>query len=148
MKQSNLDEMQEQKMLQVEHIGCWLAFWGLLASILVQLMLFRSLTAVAGEFVVFFVLCLYIVVGCLRRGLWDRKLKADPKTNLMASLLASGGLYVFFLVFLLRIESDMSMPKMLAYSLIPAGVTFLLVFGLLTLCAWIYQKRCQQLETE
>ena len=36
-KKSRLDEMQEQKMLQIEHNGCWLAFIGLFAVILVQL---------------------------------------------------------------------------------------------------------------
>ncbi len=29
---NRLDEMQEQKMLQIEHNACWLAFWGLLAG--------------------------------------------------------------------------------------------------------------------
>ena len=31
MKKNNLDEMQEQELLKIEHNGCWLAFWGLLA---------------------------------------------------------------------------------------------------------------------
>ena len=33
---SNLDELQELKLLKIEHNGCWLAFWGLLAVILTQ----------------------------------------------------------------------------------------------------------------
>ena len=33
--ESNLDEMQEQKMLKIEHNGYWLGFWGLLAAILI-----------------------------------------------------------------------------------------------------------------
>ena len=28
---NKLDEMQELKMLKIEHNGCWFAFWGLLA---------------------------------------------------------------------------------------------------------------------
>ena len=32
MKKSNLDEMQEQELLKVEHNGCWIAFWGLLGG--------------------------------------------------------------------------------------------------------------------
>ena len=27
-KKSNLDEMQEQELLKVEHNGCWIVFWG------------------------------------------------------------------------------------------------------------------------
>ena len=37
---SNLDEMQEAKLLQIEHKGCWLAFWGLLAAMIVELFVF------------------------------------------------------------------------------------------------------------
>ena len=36
-KKSNLDEMQEQELLKVEHNGCWIAFWGLLAAIYITL---------------------------------------------------------------------------------------------------------------
>ena len=41
-KKSNLDEMQEQELLKVEHNGCWIAFWGLLAAIIIQSILFGS----------------------------------------------------------------------------------------------------------
>lgn len=34
--ESQLDEMQEQKLLKIEHTSFWLAFWGLVAAILVQ----------------------------------------------------------------------------------------------------------------
>ena len=37
-KKNRLDEMQEQKMLRIEHNCCWLAFFGLFAVILVQLL--------------------------------------------------------------------------------------------------------------
>lgn len=37
MKKNNLDEMQEQELLKIEHNGCWLAFWGLLAVMAVQM---------------------------------------------------------------------------------------------------------------
>ena len=35
--ESNLDEMQEQKMLKIEHNGYWLGFCGLLVAILIIL---------------------------------------------------------------------------------------------------------------
>ncbi len=28
LRRNRLDERQEQKMLQIEHNGCWIAFWG------------------------------------------------------------------------------------------------------------------------
>lgn len=35
-KKNLLDEMQEQKLLQLESRGFWIVWWGLLLSILVQ----------------------------------------------------------------------------------------------------------------
>ena len=46
-KKSNLDEMQEQELLKVEHNGCWIAFWGLLAAIIIQSILFGSQDCIA-----------------------------------------------------------------------------------------------------
>ena len=39
---NNLDEMQEQELLKIEHNGCWLAFWGLLVTMIVELFVFGS----------------------------------------------------------------------------------------------------------
>ena len=39
MKKNNLDEMQEQALLKIEHNGCWLAFWGLLAVMAIQMVM-------------------------------------------------------------------------------------------------------------
>ncbi len=36
-RKNNLDERQEQRLLQIESSGFWLAFWGLLAAIVIQL---------------------------------------------------------------------------------------------------------------
>ena len=40
-RKNNLDEMQEQELLKIEHNGCWLAFWGLLISMIVQSCILR-----------------------------------------------------------------------------------------------------------
>ena len=41
-RKSNLDEMQEQELLKIEHNGCWLAFWGLLIVMIIQSFAFGS----------------------------------------------------------------------------------------------------------
>ena len=93
-KKSNLDEMQEQELL--EHNGCWIAFWGLLAAIIIQSILFGSqdCKTLAGEGIVFIVLSIYIAVACVRRGIWDRRFQMNAKTNLIlsaAAALVTGG---------------------------------------------------------
>ena len=83
---SNLDELQELKLLKIEHNGCWLAFWGLLAVILTQIAIGNdSKQDLSGEWIVFMCLALYLTVGCIRNGIWDRKLKPNFKNNIMAS---------------------------------------------------------------
>ena len=37
---NNLDERQEQVLLRIEHNGCWLAFWGLLAALIAEQFIF------------------------------------------------------------------------------------------------------------
>lgn len=89
---SNLDEMQEAKLLEIEHNGCWLAFWGLVIAMIVQLFTTDAADlprTLAGECILFMALAVYLGEACLRNGIWDRRLKADRKTNLIASLVAA-----------------------------------------------------------
>ena len=88
MKKNNLDEMQEQELLKIEHNGCCLAFWGLLVVMAVQMVMRVPGRQMLGEWIVFMALSLYIAIACLRKGIWDRRLKANRKTNLIISLLA------------------------------------------------------------
>lgn len=129
MKKSNLDEMQEQALLRIEHTGCWLAFWGLLAAMAIQGILGAGIRELAGEWIVFMGLCLYLLVSCLRCGIWDRTLKANRKTNLIVSLIAGAAVGVFDAVLFLRY--DMQWPDLALIAVIPAVITFVLCFAAL-----------------
>ena len=146
MKKSNLDEMQEQALLRIEHTGCWLAFWGLLAAMAIQGILGAGIRELAGEWIVFMGLCLYLLVSCLRCGIWDRTLKANRKTNLIVSLIAGIGVGVFDAVLFLRY--DMQWPDLALIAVIPAVITFVLCFAALTVSAAIYKKRREKLDRE
>ena len=87
---SNLDERQELKLLKIEHNGCWIAFWGLLIVMLIQMIVGNdSIKNLAGEWVVFMSLVLYLSIDCVRNGIWDRKLKPNLRTNIIASSIAA-----------------------------------------------------------
>ena len=146
MKKSNLDEMQEQALLRIEHTGCWLAFWGLLAAMAIQGLLGAGIRELAGEWIVFMGLALYLAVSCLHKGIWDRKLKANWKTNLIVSLIAGIGVGVFDAVLFLRY--DMQWPDLALIAVIPAVITFVLCFAALTVSAAIYKKRREKLDRE
>ena len=145
MKRSNLDEMQEQELLKIEHNGCWLAFWGLLLAMMIQCVLGKP-EAVLGEWVVFMVLAVYMAVGCVRAGIWDRRLQMNTKTNLAVSLIAGLAVGILlFLSFYLRYHA-------LQASLMGAAFAFAISAGLcmigLTLAARATKKRQEALNAE
>ena len=145
---NNLDEMQEAKLLQIEHNGFWLAFWGLLAAIVVQMFIFgvENNRYIIGEWIVFMVLCVYVGEACLRNGIWDRRLKADRKTNLLISLIAATATGLIF-----------ALISIVRYHIIPGAIaTFAILFVIvgiscflaLSLTAREYRKKLAQLENE
>jgi cation transport ATPase len=145
---NNLDEMQEAKLLQIEHNACWLAFWGLLAALVVQLFLFGmdSFRILAGEWIVFMVLAVYLSAACLKNGIWDRRLKADRRTNLLVSLVAAAAAALLFGgVALVRYHSA---GGALAAALISLVLVFACCFAALSLTARSYKKTLARLESQ
>ncbi len=146
MKKNNLDEMQEQKLLQIEHTCCWLAFWGLLIVSIAQLVYAESIRIAAGELGVLFLLCGYLGIQCLRNGIWDRQLKPDGKTNFLSSLIAAViiALFCYF-----RFRGHMADSNRLwLVCLIPAVIVFGLCLLTLTVSSVIVKKRRESLEQE
>ncbi len=146
MKKNNLDEMQEQKLLRIEHNAYWLSFVGLLIAIAVQMVLTPDWKVVAGEWIVFMVSCLYLLFACMHAGIWDRRLKMDFKTNLLVSLAAAVvfGLLTFAASYL-RFHD-------LTGSLVGSGISAVFVFVLcliaLQLSARATRKRLEKLNAE
>lgn len=145
---NRLDEMQEQKMLRVEHNGCWLAFWGLVIAIFGQMIYFGPDCAdqIIGEFIVFMCLAFYIAVGCVKRGIWDRRLAPSWKTNLLASLIAGvvGGGIRFFVAYRELADAGAGMKEGARVAI----NTFFACFVMLSIALFIYKWRDRQAEKE
>ena len=145
MKKNNLDEMQEQALLKIEHNGCWLAFWGLLVAMAVQMMMRVPGSQMLGEWIVFMVLSLYLCIACLRKGIWDRHLTANWKTNLIVSLLADVATGILITL------SNPYLSEPLDFVLvagITGGFTFVLCFAALSIGMKLYRKRREKLDQE
>ncbi len=144
---NNLDEMQEKKLLQIEHNACWIAFWGLFASIYIQIAIGNGgIERLGGECVIILILSVYLVISCIKNGIWDRKLKPDFKTNLVSSLIAGFGFGAFW-----TLVSYQKYHKFLGS--LATGVFIFLVVGLatfliLSLLVAVYKHRTQKLEDE
>ena len=143
---NQLDEMQEHTMLTIESRGFWLIWSLLFVVLLVEGLLDFTMREMAGTWAVFMISCVYIVVACLRAGLWSRNIKATIGANLVGSLIAGAVVGVF--VFIKMSAYDAPLSIMLAGAGIAAGTTFVLALVVLQLCSAAYKKRHEQLENE
>lgn len=89
----------EQSMLRIEHNGFWIGYVGLAVVILMQMICYGPgrWDLYGGEFIIFMGLSVYILAGCVKHGVWDRKFAPTWKVNLGASLIAGvlGGIVNF-----------------------------------------------------
>ena len=147
---NKLDEMQEQKMLKIEHNGCWFAFWGLLTVLIIQVIIYGfggdSWKYMVGEWSVFMCLALYITIDCLRNGVWDRRLSPTPTVNACASAVA--GIVVGVVNFAASYRNYHAPVGAAAAGFFMGIVTFVLCFAALTCCTSLYKKRVKHLEQE
>ncbi len=145
---NNLDERQEQALLRIEHNGCWLAFWGLAAALVVQRIFFDfDFRSLAGECVVFMALALYIAVGCLSQGIWDRRLKPNTSSNVIVSLTAALITGILGFVRTLKNFPD-KIAGSLASGIVYAVITFTVCFAVLQFSAGVFRKKQAKLEEE
>jgi cation transport ATPase len=147
-RNSNLDEQQEQTLLKIEHNGCWLVFWGLLAVMVVQQFAFGpDFKTIIGEWIVFMVLALYLAFACMRNGIWDRHLEPNSNTNLKVSLIAAlaSGIIVFGITY--SRFRDFILGSVIAGGF-TAVIVLVLCFVSLQLSAVSYKKRREKMDAE
>ncbi len=148
-KDNNLDERQEQVLLKIEHNGFWLAFWLLLAAMLVQQIAFGpgDFRFFAGETLILFIISVYTASACVKNGIWDRKLQPRTSTNLIISLVtgAALGLVTFLAVY--HKYSDM-IRGCIAGGILIGAFAFVLCFILLSISAKAFKKRREIMDRE
>ena len=135
-KRNQLDEMQEQKLCKLESRCFWLLWWGYLAVIIIQNLTGAPASSLIWEWVFFLLVSLYMLVECIRNGIWDRHIKPTLGANLVCSTLAGVVIFVY------------TYPKIryLPGALCAGIFTALLCFTALQGTAWLYKKRHNQLE--
>ena len=122
-------------------------FWGLLIAMVVQLIAgIHGPENLAGEWIVFMCLALYLVIDCIKNGIWDRRMKPDFKTNLIASSIAAAVMGVVWFTISYR-----NYHKLVGS--IAAGAFMFLVTGALCCVALlvvssVYKKRLKKLEED
>lgn len=144
-QKNNLDERQEQTLLMIESSGFWMGFWGLFIAMLAQLFFYGyDVKVLAGEWIVFMMMAVVLVIRCMKNGIWDRKLRPTLKTNLMVSLIAGGGMGVFN--GMMSYRNYHKPVGACAVGIVFFIITFVLLMTVLTLMGKAYQSRVKKLE--
>ena len=147
-RKSNLDEMQEQKLLIIERNACWLAFFGLFVALMIQLIVGGENLwhAVAGEWALLLCLSVYITVDCIKNGIWSRCYEPSLKTNGIGSIIAGviSGIVIFAMVYMKR--ADMLAAAIAGLS----GSVFTFIVSLLVMSVFgsMHKNRLKKLEEE
>lgn len=139
-----LDEMQEQKLLNIEKNSFWFLYGMLFLAILIQIGMGRGWQESAAEMICFLVASVFLVVSCLRQGIWDRRLRADRKTNLKVS--CTSALIVVLCSFLGIPRRNLPTNMLVGLTAVCAALTFVVTFALLGVFSYFYQKRKEALE--
>lgn len=85
-----VDEREQMEMFRIEHYMYWLTFWALLISIFVQIIFLEgSFWQVAGEWTVFMLMAIGLVIGDLTGGHFDYNSRPGWKYYLSWSLIAA-----------------------------------------------------------
>lgn len=138
-------------MLHIEKHCFWGLYWMLASSIVIQIAAGKSKRDLVGEVIPFFAICIFMVEECLRQGVWDRRLKADGKTNLMVSGIAAAvvsGIMAAFYFSHSYGDYVKSTEAAAGFILIPGVMTFICTMAALSICTGIYRKRMKKMEDE
>ena len=141
-KRNNLDEMQRQTFLKIESRGFWVLWVMLLAALIIESLLGFTAREMAVEWVIFMTGCVYSVASDVRAGIWDRRFKANTKTNALMSLVGGAAVFVWGLVKF--VEFGLGLAVLLAA--IMGACTFALMLAVFQICMKYYQKRHAELE--
>lgn len=151
-RKNRLDELQEQKMLHIEHNGYWIGYVGLAVVMLAQIIYYGPGCSdkIVGEFIIFLFLSANTLIGCIRHGVWDRQFAPTWRVNVCASLIAGviGGIFNFFVTFF-RYHTWQGCA---AAGVVMGGNIFVCTLGCMSLALAAYKyrerKREQELERE
>ena len=144
---SQLDEMQQAKLLKINSNGMNLCYIGLLAAILIQWLARRDFSAIMGEVIVFFLLVFYITGASIYEGLWSSKVKPSIRSNLLISLIPAAAVGVL-LVLRNALSADASTVLSAPVILLLMGIAYALCMAVLSALLCLYNRRRSVLDEQ
>ncbi len=143
-----LDEMQLEKLYQIEEIGENICFFGLIAAILIQLLIGCNLRQIIGELIVFVVLSIYTLISSITQGIWAKCIAPTSVNNILASAVAAALVGIFFAAKLFAVSKLAITPGRIAAIAAMMFAVFAICLLPLELFRKLYQKRRDALDSE
>ncbi|WP_019849290.1 DUF6773 family protein [Desulfitobacterium sp. PCE1] len=141
----NMDERREFEVTPIANVTVYVAVFGLVAAIIVQLfVLDLNFAYIAGEFIILLVCVIYSLIGHYRRGIWDFYTKPGMKAYFAYSFVGVS-ILMGIPILLLYFKNQASMLDSLWIFARNFIVAFPLVFGLLALLGTFTKKRQRKL---
>ncbi len=136
------DERQQYEIYRIEHFALWIVFWLLVASIPVQLLLFREPVMILGECASVLIVSVFILISFAKRGLWGSCTTPSLKTHLLSGLLTAviGTSIIAILVW--------GKDSFLSFVLLSFVALFLVAFALSYAVGMVVKKREEALANE
>jgi len=144
---SQLDEMQQAKLLKINSNGMNLCYIGLLAAILIQWLVKRDFSAIIGEVIVFYLLMFYITGASIYEGLWSSKVKPSIRSNLLISLIPAAAVGIL-LVLRNALSADASTVLSAPVILLLMGIAYALCMAVLSALLCLYNRRRSVLDEQ
>ena len=132
-----LDELQKQILSGIESRGFWIAFWGSLILLIVQMIFANNIISVISSWLLFMVLAIYEAVSCLY---------ISKKRNAFISSIIAICMGVF--QFILVSQRGESTYKTIIVLVSVIAVTFFLCFSAIIIIAKAVKKRRDKLDAE
>lgn len=137
-KKNLLDEMQEQKLREIESNCFWITWVALLAAMMIQIIMDKPAEQWMGEWVVFMGVSIYAFVRCLVNGIWERHIVASTPNNVAWSLTAAAAMAVITWL----------QNHYLPGALMTGGCTGIFCFGILQVGVALYKRRRHNLDAD
>lgn len=144
-----VDEREQMEMFRMEHYMYWFAFWALLVGIFFQIIFLDApFRQVAGEWTVFMLMAIGLVIGDLAGGHFDYNSRPGWKSYLIWSLIAAAAVVGITLANGIRHgwyenASDVAMPLFIL-----GLFTFLLTYIAIAAAGAFVKYRRRKLEEE
>ena len=145
---NNLDEMQEQKLLHIEKDAFWLLYCLIGLDVIVKCITGKPKWETLSEALCFFAVGIFVVCRCIKNGIWDRRIRADSRSNMILSAIAGIVVAVMNIPVYYWNAGNRFTPGLLAAMLISGIFTFILTFFFISVCTGLYKRKKKQLEEQ